>query len=212
MASDRLKHHRTVGHGPGERSDMVERPGQWQRPETTDAAVGRFQSDCPAETRRSPDGSARIAAEAGGTQAGGNRGRRPAARAAWHAGNIPGVADDAEVRVFAGYAEGELVQVVLAENQRASLFEAADNSGVLGCDVVAQDLGAHRRRHAGEVKEVFDAYRHAVQWAAVIALRDLLFRLRGSVENAVGENGDVGIEGWIEPVDALNIGAGDFTG
>ena len=76
--------------------------------------------------------------------------------------------------VDAGGAEGELVQVRLADDHRARLAQLADDGGVFVRHVVGHDLGAGRCPDALRRAEVLDADRHAVQRPAIVPRRDLI--------------------------------------
>ena len=92
------------------------------------------------------------------------------------------VARRTERRVLVRRAEGELVQVGLADEHRAGLPQVARSTGA-SCvgDVALAHARRRRRRRARDVEEVLDRDRHAVQRSAVVAGGELavgLARLR----------------------------------
>ena len=89
---------------------------------------------------------------------------RPAATAARYrrssrraAVGVPRIAHGAEVRVLAGDAEGELVQVVLAQDDRAGLFQSRNDRGVLVATLSSRIFEPKVVGHAGDVEQVLDA-------------------------------------------------------
>ena len=116
------------------------------------------------------------------------------------------------MRVFAGDAEGELVQVLLAEHDRARVFESGDERGVGLRHVVAQDLRPHGVGHTCNVEQVFDADGDAVQRPTVLATTDLGVDLAGSLAGLVGHDRDIGVDQRVESLDAHEISIGNFDG
>ena len=140
---------------------MVERGRE--RPETVgrDAAEGRLEAGHAAGRGRQPDRGARVGPEPERAQACRERARIAARGAARDAIGARAVDDGAVGAVARGHAPGELVQVGLAEHDRAGVDQAAHARGRAHRDVVAEDPRAVGRAHARRVEDVLDEQRHA---------------------------------------------------
>jgi hypothetical protein len=116
------------------------------------------------------------------------------------------VADDAATAV------GVLVEVELAEQDRAGGVESASDLGVLSRDAVGEQRARAGRADAGGVDQVLEADRHAVQRAAIVAARELVLGGARLGEREVGGDGDERVERGVEACDALEALRGDVHG
>ena len=75
----------------------------------------------------------------------------------------------------------ERAEAELRDQHRAGVVETPHDRRIILRHAIAKRLGAPRRRDAGGVEQILHAVRNAVQWAAILACRDLgvgLLRLR----------------------------------
>src|SRR5207245_10946969 len=158
------------------------------------------------------DCGACVAAQARRAQARGHRRRRAAARAAGDSAEVPRVVDCAVVRILAGDAEGELVQVLFSQDHRAGRLQMADHRGVELRHVVAQDGRAHGRRYTGEIEKILDPDRDTVQWAAPAAAANVVLGLPRSRPSSLRQHADVRVEGRVEALYPREIGPGKLNG
>src|SRR5690606_6514282 len=135
---------------------------------------------------------------------------RTAGRAAGGPVHVERVADGPERGVFAGRAEGELVQVGLAEKDGAGRAQPFDDARVVGGDVSVTDPRGGGRRHAADVDQVLERNRYAMQRATGVALPDLGVSLPGLVERLLLERGDVGVDRRVAFGDAVETTPGGF--
>ena len=106
------------------------------------------------------------------------------------------------MRVGRGAAPGELVQVRLADHDRALALQARRHRRVLVRDPVGEDLAAGRGRLAGDCDVVLDGDRHAVQRAEAVAGGDHRVRGRGDLPRGLAVDRDEGPQTVVERADA----------
>src|SRR4030095_391365 len=88
-----------------------------------------------------------------------------------------GVGHMAEVRVGAGYAVGELMQVGSADDQRARRAQLRHYHSVARRLVTRQSFGAAGEGIALHVHQIFDRHRHASERPKVLARLDAMLEL-----------------------------------
>ena len=215
-ADERTVHEPGIGHGACERPQMIEAPRERHHPVERQLAVGRLESDGATRRRRNPDRASGIGAERGERHAGGDRNSRTAARAARRPRGIVRVAHRTEGGVFARRAVRELVEVRLADDDRARLPQTGDRHRVGGRDVSLAHARRRRRRKAFDVDQILDGDRDAVQRTAVPSGGELTIGVLCLAPRLVRHHGNKGIQ--VPPlVDALEAvgndpGRGDFAG
>ena len=128
VTRDRLEQQRRVGDGVGERPDLVEARREGDQAEPADRAVGRLDADDAAQRGRLADRAAGVRAERERREVGGDRRRRTAARPAGHPRGVVRVARRAERRVLGARPHRELVEVGLADDDRAGVVRAWSRS------------------------------------------------------------------------------------
>ncbi len=107
----------------------------------------------------------------------------------------------AERRVLARRAEGEFVQVGLANEDRARLAQPRDDRCIGPCNVGGQHTGGGGRGLACDVDEVFDRDRDAVERPAIHAVRELAGGPDGRGARALRIDPDECVGGWLESGD-----------
>ena len=78
------------------------------------------------------------------------------------------------------------MQVQFAQQNCASLLEAANDFGILRRDAVAILVAGSGRSHACGVEEIFERNRNSVQRSAIITGCDLGFGARCGVKSLLG--------------------------
>ena len=125
---------------------------------------------------------------------------------------VPRVARRWERQVEAGAAKGEFMRRKLAEDDRAGLAQLGDHHRVGRLDVVEQNFRVAGGGQAGDVDDVLDADRHAVQRAADVAGGDLALRGAGGIQRGVGVQVDEDVELRVELFDARQQGLQELDG
>ena len=126
---------------------MIERPRQRHDAARADEPVGGLEAGRAAVGRRHAHRAERVRAERRRHEARRDRCARSAARSARRVTRPVRVLAAAEPRVVAGRAECGLVHVELAEDDRPSIAQPADDERVFARDVVAVMGDAAGRRH-----------------------------------------------------------------
>jgi hypothetical protein len=116
---------------------------------------------------------------------------------------VPRIARRRERQVEAGAADGEFMGGQLAHDDGAGLAQFADDDGVGGGDVVDQDLGVAGGRQPGDVDDVLDPDRHAVQRAADAPGGDLGLGVAGHRHGGLAVHPDEGVEPVVQAFDAV---------
>ncbi len=119
---------------------------------------------------RNPDRAAGIRTDPAGREPRGDRASVTAARATGYARLVVRIPDGAESAVIARDAERQLVQVRLAQNDRAGVDERLHNGRVCAGHEVLQAGRAGGIAHSGDVDVVFHDERHAMQRAEMLAI------------------------------------------
>src|SRR5215470_13091763 len=125
-----------AGHG----ADKIESGGKRNRAFNADAADAGFESRKSAKRGGNANRAASIGANAAVTQTGRQRRGRPAAGAARDALKVPGIANRTEVRIVAGDAVCELVQIAFAKENRARIFQRSDHGRIVQGNKIPQNL------------------------------------------------------------------------
>ena len=121
----------------------------------------RLQPDDLARRRRKSDRAAGVRAERELAEAGCERGRRAARRAAGRLPGMRGVVARSVPLAVAEHAPRELGQVRLADHDRTGVEQTLDGDrGAIG-NVLGIEARAVRRAHAGGVEEILDRERPA---------------------------------------------------
>jgi hypothetical protein len=143
-------------------------------------AQSRLQADQPAARGRAADRTCAVGAERHGAEPGRHGRRATAARAAWRAREVPGIARDAEGRPVGQALHAELRGRRLGDDDGARRTQALDQD-VVGRrgGIVLEDRRAVPRRHALHVDKVFHADRYAMQRAQRLALAHRRFGCPG---------------------------------
>src|SRR6188472_4377580 len=82
----------------------------------------------------------------------------------------------AERGILARRPEREFIQVGLANEHGTCLAQGCDHGRVRAGNVTLTDARRRRRWDAGDVDDVLDRYRYAVQWTVIAASLQLLIR------------------------------------
>ena len=116
---------------------------------------------------------------------------------------VPRVARRRPRQIEARAADREFMRRQLAEHDGAGAAQPCHADRVLGGDIVDQDLRMAGRRQAGDIDDVLDADRHAVQRAAPPSRRDLGFGGLGGRHRRLGIEPDEGMQPRVEPADPV---------
>ena len=109
-----------------------------------------------------------------------------------------------------GAAEGELDKARLAEQHRPRLPQPAGAGRVPGRHLVPEQQRSPRSRQPGNVDEVLDRQRDAVEGADVVPALDRGLRGAGGRQGAVGGDAEVGVELLVAAADAVEVVLGDL--
>ena len=123
----------------------------------------------------------------------------------------PGVAGGA-VEPALATAHGEFEQIQFTEEDGAGLFEAGDDGGVGGGDVVGCGARAVGGTDAFGGDDVFDGVGDAVEGAFVAAFGDFGFGLFGMGASAFRGDGEEGVDLFVVGGDLGETGVGEFDG
>src|SRR6185436_5245862 len=97
---------------------------------------------------------------------------RPARRSARRSRGIEWMVDGTVRGVFVRRAEGELVQVGLADEDGAGRAQPRRDDSVMHRDVTAPDSRCRAGRQPAEIDQILERDWDAVQWTAVAPSRD----------------------------------------
>src|SRR5262245_42482257 len=106
---------------------MVERPRQRYYTAKTHATVRGLESDYPAVGSWNANGASGVGAQRAEAKIGGDRGGRTARGSSRDVIERPRIVYSAEIGDVGGPAVRELMEIELAENHRACIFESADH-------------------------------------------------------------------------------------
>ena len=121
------------------------------------------------------------------------------------------MADAAKRRVLARRPECELVEIGLADQNRAGASKLRDDRRIRGGHVSFAHARGCRRRHARNVDQVLDRDGDAVQRSAVAPRRQLAIRRRGIAASVIAHHADERIEPRLELGDALKTLLGEVA-
>ena len=181
---------------------MIQAPGVGDNAVGADAAESRFESDQPAQRRRCAHRTAGIGADRRGAEAVSERRRGTAAGTAGEPGRVVGIGRRAVDLVFAGGAVGEFVQVVLADENGARLFQPPDDIGILLRDVIGEYPGSTGGRQAGDVDQVLAGVGDAAKRLAGI---DILPDSGRPGARGLEVEADEGLAVGAEPCDTIGV-------
>ena len=155
------KHAGAVLGGSGQGAYLIEGGAIGDEAITGNTAISGLDTHAPAEGSRLTDGAARIRAEGREALRGCDAAGRAAGRTARHTIKIPGIVRNLVCRILRGRAHGELVHVVLAQNNRAGLTEFFHGEGIVHGLKPFKDAGPGRGGHAPGHQGILDGHRHA---------------------------------------------------
>ena len=93
----------------------------------------------------------------------------------------------------------------LGDEHRTGVIQSLHDCRVRGRHPIAERFGAVHRQDVFRVEQIFHAVRHAVERAAVLALRDFSVGLLRTCERVVLGDGDDRTDLRVEPRDSLEI-------
>ena len=162
-AAQHVERQRAVVERARERPDVVERGRERPQAVGRHAAERGLEAGDAAGRRRQADRGAGVGPEPERAQPGRERAGVAARGAARDAIGPRAVDDGAVGAVARRHAPGELVQVGLAEHDRAGVEQPPHARRRAHRDVVAEDARAVGRAHARRVEDVLDEQRHACE-------------------------------------------------
>ena len=178
MARDRFEHERCVGDVVRERPDLIEARCKGHQAIAADGAIGRLDPDDTAECRRLTDRAAGVGAEARCGEPSSDGGGRATARSARYPGGVVRVPSGSERRILGARPHRKLVEVRLADHDRAGFVQLGDDGGVIWRAPTVEDLRRARRRDPARAHVVLERDGHASERAGVATDRDQLVDLR----------------------------------
>ncbi len=196
-----VEHDRQVGDAAGQRTGDVLGGRQRHHAGAARQALGAAQPDQVLIGGWDADRPARVAAHAGGGEAGTDGGAGAAAQSTRHALQVVGIAGLVGERRDRCDAGREFVHRGLAEDHGAGVAQPLDLEGVGGRLQRRQAEGAARGRHADRVVVVLDQHRDAVERPARAFLRPFAVERVGLVQRPGVEEHD-----RIQPRAGLVIG------
>ena len=105
-------------------------------------------------------------------------------------------------------AQGELRQVQLAQQDRASLLQLRHHHRIFGGYMVPLQRRPVGGANSGGVELVLNRHRNSVQRPPVLSCGDGLFGLAGCLAGLLVAHGDVRVHLAIDPVDAFQVRLG----
>src|SRR5256885_17026530 len=109
-------------------------------------------------------------------------------------GDVPGIVHGAEVADRRPPAEGKLVHVELAEQDRPGRAETAHDLGILRRYSILEQGARGGGTHAGCIQQILHRDRNAVQRTLPAAAGNLRLGAARRVQGGLGGNGDEGVE------------------
>ena len=200
VAGDGLEHQGAVAGTPGQGADVVAVEAGHQEPSLAYSTVGLLEPHDAAEGPGHTYRSAQVGAQGSVSDTCRHVGAASSAGAARDAVQSPRVVDRPVVGVVGGHPGGELLQVLLPQDDGPSPFAKGDHVGVLLGDVLREHLGCHRSADAAGGDVVFDADGDAVERAPVLPRCQGLLLLSGALQRLLVEYRDKGVQGGLEPV------------
>ena len=120
--------------------------------------------------------------------------------------------DRAEVSHRGASAVSEFVQIQLAEQDGARVFQTARDFGVCPGNAIFKELARAGGADAGGIDVVFQGDGNAVKRPAPFAAPLLVLHLARLRERLISRNSDVGINGRIQLLGSLEAGLGELDG
>ena len=181
---------------------MIEARRERKSAGAAEPAIGRLEPEQAAERGGHADRAVGVGAERERHQSAGYGGCRPARRSAGHAVKIMRIARRTVVNILAGEIIGVFAHVQRADQDGAGAFQPLDQRCVAGrWSRVAVDLRARKRRHAGDVEQIFHRERHAGQRRRRFAPGAGVVKRPGTRQRALLGDGGEGIEQRIAGAD-----------
>ena len=131
-----------------QRSGVVHRPAERNHAALADPAIGRLKADHTAERGGNPNRTAGIGPQGKYRTARRHRSCRTTARTAGDPIQIPGIAAGAVMVVFVCRAVSELMQIVLADQNRAGCLQPVDGRRILRRGMLGQNRRTGGRTHS----------------------------------------------------------------
>ena len=116
----------------------------------------------------------------------------------------------AVVRVDARGSQSELVELELAEDDRAGLLEPFRYGGVLLRHELSENLRADGGGHSRDIVQVLQPYGDSVQGAWLLAGGQRLLGACGRSHSLIAEEGDEGIEPPVGLLDSPQMGVDEL--
>ena len=102
-----------------------------------------------------------------------------------------------------GGAEGNFMQVLLAEQDSACCFQSVHDFGVRGGNAILEDRAGQGRPHSCCIGMLFESERDAVERPAPPAAPHFSFSRPRLRQSLLGGHGDEGIKARVQPLDPL---------
>ena len=191
---------------------MIERPRKRHDAAQAHAAVRRLESGDAAVRRGNADAAAGIRAQRGEAVAHGDRGGRSARRPTGNALQIPRVSHWSPITHGGRSAGVELVQVRLADQDRARGFQPPDHLRVLGREAVFVNGAGGGGAHPGRIDAVLQADGNSMQRAADAPRRLLVRQAFCLCQRLLAHHRDPGVDFRIPGLDGIEAGLGEIDG
>ncbi len=201
-----------VGDASRERSHVIHRRRERDHPVGGHVAERGFQPDAAARRCGNPNRSAGVGADARQGHAGDDADGRAAARSAGRPRGVERMARRTERRFLVGRAEGEFVQVGLADQHGPGRSETGNHGGVSIGAVAFTHARGGGRRQAADVDQVLHRDRDPVQRSAIDAGRQLVVGAVGLRARLLGHDRDERIQPPVHQLDPLQAVLGDRAG
>ena len=123
----------------------------------------------------------------------------------------PRVVNGSEVGDGRRSAERELVEIQLAQHNRAGSLQSRDDVRIVVGNPVLEERARTRGPDPSRVDVVFERDWNAVQWAATHAAFELGVHLARSGQSLFARDGDEGVDRLVVPIDACETGLCQFN-
>ena len=183
---------------------------------TKDRAAGDpsarwLQAHHAAARGRNADRPTTVATVAQRAEAGGNRGRGAATRAARGPGLVDGISGGREHRTLGNRSGPELRRIRLSQNGGALVLQSSDGEAVDLCNRFLEVKRPEAVAITGERCRFLDGNRNPIEKAQWLAARDPLFGSRRLTLSQFPSQQDVGVEFGIDTGDALVVKRNQIT-
>ena len=165
IAGDHLHRERRIIDGSAEHTDVVERRGEGDQSEPADPPVGWLHADDAAKRGRLPHRAAGFRSECDRHDAGGDGGRRAAARPARHTRAVEWIPRRSERAVLGGRPHRELVHVALADEHRPRFAEPPGDGRLIRTDVALENARTAGRGEGCRGDVVLEHHGHSGEGA-----------------------------------------------